>query len=142
MTDSSDANDEMLDRPAPDQVPSDSRHARQIARRQLLAELVMAEGTMRIEEITDRFGISLMTAHRDLDELVNRGLLRKTRGIVSAAPTSLIESSDVYRSGRQLAEKRAIAEAAATLVEPGQGDLLRRFHHRPRTHPLSRRACR
>jgi DeoR/GlpR family transcriptional regulator of sugar metabolism len=120
MTDSSESHDQMPDRTAQDQVPSDSRHARQIARRQLLAELVMSEGTMRIEEITERFGISLMTAHRDLNELVNRGLLRKTRGIVSAAPTSLIESSDVYRAGRQLAEKRAIAEAAAALVEPGQ----------------------
>ncbi|PZN55578.1 MAG: DeoR family transcriptional regulator [Proteobacteria bacterium] len=102
------------------QVPADSRHARQLARRQLMAEAVMAEGTMRIEDLTGRFGISLMTAHRDLDELAEKGLLRKTRGIVSAAPTSLIESSDVYRSTRQAAEKRAIAEAAAVFLEPGQ----------------------
>ena len=101
-------------------VPADSRHARQLARRQLMAEAVMAEGTMRIEDLTERFGISLTTAHRDLDELTDRGLLRKTRGIVSAAPTRLIESSDVYRSSRQAAEKRAIAEAAAAFIEPGQ----------------------
>ena len=80
----------------------------------------MAEGTMRIVDLTERFGISLMTAHRDLDELVSRGLLRKTRGIVSATPTSLIESSDVYRSSRQADEKAAIAAAAAQFVEPGQ----------------------
>ena len=104
----------------PDRVPSDSRHARQIARRQLITEAVMAEGVLRIEDLTDRFGISLMTAHRDLDELVARGLLRKTRGIVSATPTSLIESSDVYRFSRQSAEKRAIAGAAMQFVEPGQ----------------------
>lgn len=110
----------MAERPGPDQVPVDSRHARQIARRQLMAEAVMAEGTMRIEDLTERFGISLMTAHRDLDELVGRGLLRKTRGIVSAAPTSLIESSDVYRASRQSAEKRAIAAAAVALIEPAQ----------------------
>lgn len=103
-----------------DQMPSDSRHARQIARRQLIAETVMAEGAMRIEDLTARFGISLMTAHRDLDELVSRGLLRKTRGIVSAAPTSLIESSIVYRAARQGAEKQSIAAAAAAYVEPGQ----------------------
>jgi DeoR/GlpR family transcriptional regulator of sugar metabolism len=108
------------DRLVPERVPSDSRHARQIARRQLITEAVMAEGVLRIEDLTDRFGISLMTAHRDLDELVARGLLRKTRGIVSAAPTSLIESSDVYRFSRQSAEKRAIAQAAMQFVEPGQ----------------------
>ncbi|WP_203232351.1 DeoR/GlpR family DNA-binding transcription regulator [Gemmobacter caeruleus] len=104
----------------PDQMPSDSRQARQIARRQLMAEAVMAEGTMRIEDLTERFGISLMTAHRDLDELVGRGLIRKTRGIVSAAPTSLVEASDLYRSSRQSVEKRAIAAAAAACIEPGQ----------------------
>jgi DeoR/GlpR family transcriptional regulator of sugar metabolism len=103
-----------------DPIPADSRHARQLARRQLMAEAVMAEGTMRIEELTERFGISLMTAHRDLDELAGKGLLRKTRGVVSAAPTVLIEASDVYRSTRQAAEKRAIAQAAAAYLEPGQ----------------------
>ncbi|CAN7170197.1 DeoR/GlpR family DNA-binding transcription regulator [Rhizobium sp. LjRoot254] len=103
-----------------EQLPSDSRHARQLVRRQLIAEAVMSEGSMRIEDLTARFGISLMTAHRDVDELVSRGLFRKTRGIVTAAPTSLIESSDVYRSTRQSAEKRAIAEAAMQFIEPGQ----------------------
>ncbi|MBB4066307.1 DeoR/GlpR family DNA-binding transcription regulator [Gellertiella hungarica] len=103
-----------------DQVPSDSRHARQIARRQLIAEAVLAEGSMRIEDLMERFGISLMTAHRDVDELVSRGLFRKTRGVVSAAPTSLIESSDLYRATRQAAEKKAIAEAALQFIEPGQ----------------------
>ena len=103
-----------------EQLPSDSRHARQLVRRQLIAEAVMAEGSMRIEDLTARFGISLMTAHRDVDELVSRGLFRKTRGIVTAAPTSLIESSDVYRSTRQAAEKKAIAEAAMQFIEPGQ----------------------
>jgi DeoR/GlpR family transcriptional regulator of sugar metabolism len=120
MEDSDISPEQVLKALAADQVPSDSRHARQLARRQLMAEAVMAEGTMRIEDLTERFGISLMTAHRDLDELAEKGLLRKTRGVVSAAPTSLIESSDVYRSSRQAAEKRAIAEAAAAFLEPGQ----------------------
>ncbi len=87
------------------QVPNDSRHARQLVRRQQIAETVMAEGSMRIEDLTERFGISLMTAHRDVDELVSRGLFRKSRGIVSAAPTSLIEASDQYRVSRQSEER-------------------------------------
>lgn len=116
--------EEALEQLMADQVPGDSRQARQIARRQLITEAVMAEGTMRIEDLAERFGISLMTAHRDLDELVSRGLLRKTRGIVSAAPTSLIEASDVYRSTRQASEKRAIAEAAAQFLESGQAIFL------------------
>jgi DeoR/GlpR family transcriptional regulator of sugar metabolism len=86
----------------------------------MIAEAVMAEGSVRIEDLTDRFGISLMTAHRDVDDLVTRGLFSKTRGIVTAAASSLIESSDVYRSGRQSAEKNMIALAAMQFVEPGQ----------------------
>ncbi|SKA38825.1 DeoR/GlpR family DNA-binding transcription regulator [Consotaella salsifontis] len=107
-----------------EQIPGDSRQARQLSRRQLITQAVMAEGSMRIEDLTDRFNISLMTAHRDLDDLVGRGLLRKTRGVVSAAPTSLIEASDVYRSSRELAEKAAIALAATDFVEPGQAIFL------------------
>ena len=107
---SNDAMDHLMS----EEMPSDSRQARQLARRQLITETVMLEGPMRIEDLTERFGISLMTAHRDLDDLVSRGLLRKTRGTVSAAPTSLIEASDVYRSSRQSPEKAAIAAAAST----------------------------
>ncbi|MFP8964981.1 DeoR/GlpR family DNA-binding transcription regulator [Pokkaliibacter sp. CJK22405] len=114
------AQDSVVDVFMAEQLPSDSRQARQLARRQLIVEAVMSEGAIRIEDITDRFGISLMTAHRDIDELVERGLLRKARGVVSATPTSLVESSDVYRATRQLAEKRAIAEVAASYIEPGQ----------------------
>ena len=107
-----------------EELPSDSRHARQMVRRKLIAETVIAEGSLRIEDLTERFGISLMTAHRDVDELVSRGLFRKTRGIVSASPTSLIESSDAYRATRQASEKKAIARAAMRFVEPGQALIL------------------
>src|SRR4051812_5029604 len=120
MKDSHGTAGEALERAAAGRAASQSRHARLLARRQSMAQMVVAEGTVRIEAITERFGISLMTAHRDLDELVSRGLLRKTRGVVSAAPNSLIESSDAYRAQRQAAEKRAIARAAAAFVEPGQ----------------------
>jgi len=101
-------------------VPADSRHARQIARRQLMARAVVAEGTMRIEDLTERFGISLMTAHRDLDELVDKGILRKTRGVVSASRTGLVDTSESHRAGSQAEEKAAIAQVAAACLEPGQ----------------------
>ena len=113
-----------LDEFMSEEIPSDLRQARQLARRQSIAETVMSETSMRIEDVASRFDISLMTAHRDLDELVGRGLLRKDRGMVSAAPTSLVEASDVYRAVRQSGEKAAIAEAAARMIEPGQAIFL------------------
>jgi len=107
-----------------ERAPADSRRAKQLDRRQKITELVMAEGSVRIEDITERFGISLMTAHRDIDELVARGLLRKYRGLVSAAPTSLIEASDVYRAARQQDEKKALAELAMEFIDSGQALLM------------------
>nr|WP_236016234.1 DeoR/GlpR family DNA-binding transcription regulator [Brucella endophytica] len=107
-----------------DEMPSDSRHARQLTRRQLIAETVIAEGSIRIEDLTERFGVSLMTAHRDVDDLVSRGIIRKTRGIVTATPTSLIESSDLYRATRQANEKKSIAQTAVRFVETGQALIL------------------
>lgn len=107
-----------------DSITSDSRQARRQARRALIAQAVLSEGQMRIEDLTARFGISLMTAHRDLDDLAARGVLRKARGTVSAAPTSLAEASDLYRDTRQAAEKSAIAALAARQIEPGQAVFL------------------
>lgn len=84
----------------------------------------MSEGTVRIEQLADRFGISLMTVHRDLDELEAQGLLRKSRGIATALPSSLVESSDVFRAAQQSEQKRSLAEAAMAFIEPGQAVFL------------------
>ncbi len=122
MTETSDS--ETMNLLPSEEVPADSRQARQFARRQTIAETVTAEGSIRIEEIAERFDISLMTAHRDLDDLAARGILRKTRGAASAAPTSLVEATDTYRSRRQASEKSSIAAAAVRMIEPGQSVFL------------------
>lgn len=103
---------------------SGSRQNRQAARQRAITEAVMAEGAVRIDELAERFQISQMTVHRDLDELEGRGLLRKNRGVATALSTALVESSDVYRSSRQLAEKEALALTAMEYIEPGQAIML------------------
>ena len=109
---------------AGDQLASGSRQYRQFERQRAVTELVMSEGSVRIEDVAERFGVSLMTVHRDLDMLESRGILRKTRGVATATSTSVIESSDVYRSNRQAAEKEALAVAAMDYIEPGQAIIL------------------
>lgn len=84
----------------------------------------MAEGAIRIEQLAERFDISLMTVHRDLDELESRALLRKSRGVATALSTSLVESSDVFRLGQQQAEKESLARAVLEYIEPGQAIFL------------------
>lgn len=107
-----------------DPVSGDVRRPRQLARQAKVAEAVMAVGTIRIERLAEMFSISLMTVHRDLDELESRGVLRKSRGVATATSTILVESSDVYRMSRQGQEKEALALAAMELVEPGQAIIL------------------
>jgi DeoR/GlpR family transcriptional regulator of sugar metabolism len=109
---------------ARDQLASGSRKYRQFERQRAVTELVISEGSVRIEDVAERFGVSLMTVHRDLDMLESRGILRKTRGVATATSTIVIESSDVYRSNRQAAEKEALAVAAMDYIEPGQAIIL------------------
>jgi DeoR/GlpR family transcriptional regulator of sugar metabolism len=89
-----------------------------------IAQWVIDEGTVRIEDLAERSGVSLMTVHRDLDVLEAQGLLRKTRGRVTAIASSLFESDSTFRLGQNHAEKEAVARAALGHVEPGQALLL------------------
>lgn len=84
----------------------------------------MSEGSVRIEDLPDALGVSLMTVHRDLDTLASRGLLRKTRGMATALASTLSEASTEFRAGQNIADKRAVAAAALELVEPGQSIIL------------------
>ena len=81
-------------------------------RRNAIIEMVIAAGSVRIEDLPDAFGVSLMTVHRDLDTLAAQGLIRKTRGLATAMPSTLSESSTEYRSRQNVADKRAVADAA------------------------------
>lgn len=103
---------------------AEGRLSRQRERQRAIAADVMADGSMRIEAIAEKYGISLMTAHRDLDALVARGIVRKTRGVVTATSSSLVEASYLFRRGRQHAEKAALARAACALIEPGHSVIL------------------
>lgn len=93
-------------------------HAR-TTRQQRIVDHVLAQGSASAAELVELTGVSLMTVHRDVDELARRGLVRKYRGGVSAQPTSVFEAHSEYRRAVRLGEKNAIAEAALTMVEPG-----------------------
>lgn len=96
----------------------------QDARRQIITEYVLDHSTATAAELAELTGVSLMTVHRDLDELARLGVLRKFRGGVSALPSSVFESSLDYRMGVNRAGKEAVAAAAAELVEPGMSVML------------------
>src|SRR5437868_5344534 len=89
-----------------------------------LAALLVTEGSANPQELADRFGVSLITMHRDLDKLEERGLVRRFRGGVTAQPSGVFESNVAFRRQAMLRQKRAIAHQARELVEPGMSIML------------------
>lgn len=89
-------------------------------RRQEIMDVLIEAGNATVDDLADRFGVSRMTVHRDLDDLEQSGLLRKVRGGASIQSNSKFESDFRYRERLATEEKRAIAAAAAERIEPGQ----------------------
>lgn len=89
-----------------------------------IIEYVVSAGSVRIEDLCEKFEVSTMTIHRDLDVLDSRGILRKSRGVVTAVATNLFEANPEYRKRQKIAEKTEIAHEAFKLVEPGQALML------------------
>jgi DeoR/GlpR family transcriptional regulator of sugar metabolism len=105
--------------------PTPSAERGRPAQRQAeIAEYVVGQGSVAATDLAERFGVSLMTIHRDLDELERQGVVRKHRGGVSAQPSSVFESNVSYRLQAALAEKQALARQARSLVEPGMAVML------------------
>ncbi len=82
-------------------------------------DLLVASGSVDLEELARRFDVSKMTVHRDLDELESSGLLRKVRGGATIEPGTQFESNFHFREKQGVAAKVAIAQAALKHVEPG-----------------------
>jgi DeoR/GlpR family transcriptional regulator of sugar metabolism len=93
-------------------------------RREVIAEHVLTHGSATAAELAERFQVSLMTIHRDLDELERQGVVRKYRGGVTAQPSGVFESNVAFRMKAMQAQKDAIAATAARLIEPGMAVML------------------
>ncbi|WP_019995748.1 DeoR/GlpR family DNA-binding transcription regulator [Aureimonas ureilytica] len=89
-------------------------------RREEIANFVIAQGQVRIDDLIERFGVSRMTVHRHIDQLAAQGVLRKLHGAVSAQPSGIYESLFRYRTTLATPQKQALARAALDLIEPGQ----------------------
>ncbi|MEO1239604.1 MAG: DeoR/GlpR family DNA-binding transcription regulator [Pseudomonadota bacterium] len=89
------------------------------SRQQSIMDLLVATGSVELDELAKRFDVSKMTVHRDLDELESSGLLRKVRGGATIEPGTQFESNFHFREKQGVAAKFAIAQAALKHVEPG-----------------------
>ncbi|MFD1540907.1 DeoR/GlpR family DNA-binding transcription regulator [Nonomuraea guangzhouensis] len=105
---------------------TDDREARRgpARRQEAIAERIHAKGELAAAELAELFQVSVMTIHRDLNELERQGIVRKLRGGVTAQPSSVFESNVAFREKSMRREKDAIAARAVELVEPGMAVIL------------------
>lgn len=89
---------------------------------QLLA-LLQRDGTVRIATLAKAFDVTTETARRDLDELAQRGALKRTYG--GAASRSLIDEPGIgIRNRAHAAARGLIAVTAASMVESGDAVMI------------------
>src|SRR5215218_4754802 len=66
-------------------------------RRSIMVELLQAEGAVTITDLPARFGVSPMTARRDLAILTDRGVARRTHDGAVLPSIAVAESSLAHR---------------------------------------------
>jgi len=93
-------------------------------RREQIREEVVATGFVRIEDLAERYHLSIMTIHRDLDALQSEGWLRKVRNGATAEPSTEHHGDIRYRATAMADAKAHLATAAIQLVEPGNAVMI------------------
>ena len=89
-----------------------------VMRQEQILDLLRRRGYAGIDELVLRFDVTPQTIRRDLQELSERGLLRRHHG--GASIQSSIANTDYsQRHIEQAAEKERMAAAAAALVTSG-----------------------
>ena len=89
-------------------------------RRELIAARLRAAGSVSVAQLGTEFGISPMTARRDLHTLEREGRARRTHG--GAVAPSLVSQEDSFASRltQSQASKERLGEAARRLVKDGE----------------------
>jgi DeoR family transcriptional regulator, aga operon transcriptional repressor len=93
-------------------------------RRDRMLTLIQERDFVRVSELADRFDVSEVTVRSDLDALAARGVLRRVRGGAVPRGTTPAERPFEEQEIAAASEKRAIAQAAAAMVHPGDTIIL------------------
>ena len=93
-------------------------------RKEKIVDLLRGELFLDIGTLAKRFQISIATARRDLVELEEAGLLRRTHGGAVSVSQVSHDPTNAARAIANKAQKRAIAEAAAGMIADGDVVLL------------------
>jgi DeoR/GlpR family transcriptional regulator of sugar metabolism len=88
-------------------------------RQELILDTVRTTGGARVSELVERLGVSDMTVRRDIEALAGRGLVTRVHGGATVPGSSVDEPGYAAKSALHTDAKRAIAQAAVRLLEPG-----------------------
>lgn len=83
-------------------------------------DYILLQGSVRVEELAEKFAVSAMTMRRDLNSLEQGGLIGRTAGKAVATFGVSKEPSYKLRVFSNPAAKERIAKLAAGLVEDGE----------------------
>src|SRR5689334_24251777 len=105
--------------------PQMLRGDKQETRLRTILTMLQQSGSVAVEELRDKFDVSVVTVRRDLNVLEERGLLRRTHGGAESIEPLFYEPFRNDRSfqaqvSRFADEKRRIGRAAAALIEDGE----------------------
>jgi DeoR/GlpR family transcriptional regulator of sugar metabolism len=89
-------------------------------RRREIAQALRENGAITVAEVESRFGVSPMTARRDLAELERRGVVRRTHGGAVLPTVSAHEDSFARRLKLATDAKRRLAEEAVATLSPNE----------------------
>ncbi len=84
-----------------------------------ILDALSGSGEVSVADLSEKFNVSTMTIRRDLEFLERQSLLTRTHGGAIIAPPSVAAFEFQESRKSQMAEKNAIAQAAARLVKPG-----------------------
>lgn len=101
---------------APAADSPDPRPALAESRRAAIAVLLRDSGAVTVSELEERFGISAMTARRDLSDLERQGIARRTHGGAVLPSVATHEDSFARRIETATVAKAALAEEALRML--------------------------
>ena len=89
-------------------------------RRAEILEWLNERGSLTIDALAERFGVSTMTIHRDIDRLASDGLVRKVRGGVLPATDEPARAAATQ--ARCAMCGKAVPRRTAWVVTPNEGE--------------------
>jgi DeoR/GlpR family transcriptional regulator of sugar metabolism len=88
-----------------------------LERQQLIHEVISNQGWMTVSELSEHFDVSEITIRRDLQELTEQGLIRRTHGGATTIRSANVDPPIIQRIQAMSGCKKRIARTAVQLIE-------------------------